>query len=131
MINHDPLRRHNLNKDVMIRIIHTVRSVHSVLPRTSLPHIALVKRIREVLRSPPVCQYIRGCPGSKHKLTRNIVLARSHKFIFTHCHVLTSPSTTLPSVFNMMFVPCSRVSGVSCPSKNAPCSVKINFVPPS
>jgi len=42
-----------------------------------------------------------------------------------------SPWNILPKASSMMVVPCSRISGVSCPSRNAPCSVKISLVPSS
>src|SRR5690606_5977605 len=117
MMNDNTFPWHYFLKDTVIGIIHAIWPMHDKSPMAIQPHITFMKRIGKPFRSPPTGQLLRGSPSVKDGFPRKTKQVRIYHFIFSHKGFhSTTPYSVFPNASSIIFVPCSRTSGESCPS---------------
>ena len=76
MLEHNPLRLQDLDKDALILVVAAIRTLHDEAPDSAGLQSKLMKCVRKPLWAPPMHQVIRIGPGFEHEIARCIDDAR-------------------------------------------------------
>jgi len=76
MVEDDPLRDHDFNKNLIVLVIGAVGAVHHEAPVSAGPQVELLEGVGEARRPPPPGETLRVAEGLEHVLPRCVEHAR-------------------------------------------------------
>src|SRR2546425_11648936 len=76
VLDHDALRRQNLDEHALVEKDGAVGTVHRIAPGRARPEIELVECVGEAVRAPPLGQVLRLAERAKHALAGRVEQAR-------------------------------------------------------